>query len=95
MIHAVGPVWDGGEKGEPALLERVYARVFTLAKEHGVRTIAFPAISAGAYRFPASVAADIALRAMLQHESSFDRVIACLYDDQMLTEYMRTQRRLR
>ena len=95
VIHAVGPVWDGGEKGEPAMLARVYERVFTLAKEHGVRTIAFPAISAGAYRFPASVAADIALRAMLQHESSFDRVIACLYDDQMLTEYMRTQRRLR
>ena len=95
VIHAVGPVWDGGEKGEPAMLARVYERAFTLAKEHGVRTIAFPAISAGAYRFPAPVAAELALRAMLQHESSFDRVIACLYDDQMLTEYVRTQRRLR
>lgn len=94
VIHAVGPVWDGGEKGEPALLERVYERAFTLAKQNGVRSIAFPAISAGAYRFPASVAAELALRAMRQHESSFERVIACLYDDQMLAEYLRTQRRI-
>lgn len=95
VIHAVGPVWDGGEKGEPALLERVYERAFTLAKQNDVRSIAFPAISAGAYRFPASVAADIAVRAMLRHERGFERVIACLYDDQMLAEYVRAERRLR
>lgn len=95
VIHAVGPVWDGGEKGEPALLERVYERAFTLAKQNDVRSIAFPAISAGAYRFPPSVAAELALRVMQQHESSFERVIACLYDDQLLAEYARTHRRLR
>ncbi|MER2562608.1 MAG: O-acetyl-ADP-ribose deacetylase [Myxococcaceae bacterium] len=95
VIHAVGPVWDGGEKGEPALLERVYERAFTLAKQNDVRSIAFPAISAGAYRFPPSVAAELALRVMQQHESSFERVIACLYDDQLLAEYVRTHRRLR
>lgn len=95
VIHAVGPVWDGGEKGEPALLERVYERAFTLAKQNDVRSIAFPAISAGAYRFPPSVAAELALRVMQQHESSFERVIACLYDDQLLAEYARPHRRLR
>lgn len=95
VIHAVGPVWDGGEKGEPALLEQVYERAFGVAKQNDVRSIAFPAISAGAYRFPASVAADIAVRAMLRHEPGFERVIACLYDDQMLAEYVRAERRLR
>lgn len=95
VIHAVGPVWDGGEKGEPALLERVYERALGLAKQNDVRSIAFPAISAGAYRFPASVAADIAVRAMLRHEPGFERIIACLYDDQMFAEYVRAERRLR
>lgn len=95
VIHAVGPVWDGGEKGEPAMLERVYERAFTLARENEVRSIAFPAISAGAYRFPASLAAEIALRVMLKHEPEFERVVACLFDDQMLAEYLKAERRLR
>lgn len=95
VIHAVGPVWDGGEKGEPAMLEHVYERAFTLAREQGVRSIAFPAISAGAYRFPSNVAAEIAVRVMLKHEPDFERIIACLFDDQTLAEYVKTERRLR
>lgn len=95
VIHAVGPVWDGGEKGEPAMLERVYERAFTLAREQSVRTIAFPAISAGAYRFPSNVAAEIALRAMLKREPDFERIIACLFDDHTFAEYVRTEGRLR
>lgn len=95
VIHAVGPVWDGGEKGEAATLERVYERAFTLARENEVRSIAFPAISAGAYRFPVALAADIALRVMLKHEPEFERVVACLFDDQMFAEYVKAERTLR
>jgi O-acetyl-ADP-ribose deacetylase (regulator of RNase III) len=94
VIHAVGPVWDGGAKGEGVLLEQVYERTFARAKEHGVRSIAFPAISAGAYRFPAERAAEIALGVMLAQEPDFDRIVACLFDDAALTQYQRALRRL-
>jgi O-acetyl-ADP-ribose deacetylase len=95
VIHAVGPVWGGGTHGERALLRQVYERAFARAKEHGVRSVAFPAISTGAYRFPAQVAAEIALGVMLAHEPHFDRVIACLFDEVALAEYRRTLVRLR
>lgn len=95
VIHAVGPVWEGGAHGEDTLLRHVYERAFELAKEHEVRTIAFPAISTGAYRFPSSRAAEIALRVMLKQEASFDRIVACLFDDAALAEYERTLSRLR
>jgi len=61
VIHAVGPVYRDGRHGEPALLARVYARSLELAIEHGLRSIAFPSISTGAYRFPIEEAAPIAL----------------------------------
>jgi O-acetyl-ADP-ribose deacetylase (regulator of RNase III) len=53
VFHAVGPVWQGGAQGEDALLAGCYRRCLELAREHGVRSIAFPAISTGVYRFPA------------------------------------------
>lgn len=95
VIHAVGPVWDGGTNCEDVLLEQVYERAFARAKDHGVRSIAFPAISAGAYRFPAERAAEIALRVMLAQEANFDRIVACLFDDAALAQYQRTLKRLR
>jgi len=61
VIHTVGPVWGGGTRGEPALLRRCYERSLLLAGEHGVRSIAFPSISTGAYRFPIDRAARIAI----------------------------------
>jgi O-acetyl-ADP-ribose deacetylase (regulator of RNase III) len=64
VIHTVGPVWQGGGKGEDALLARCYGESLRLAAEHGVRTIAVPAISTGAYRFPADRAARIAVTAV-------------------------------
>ena len=61
VIHTVGPVWRGGSHGEDELLASCYRNSLTLAAEHGVRTIAFPSISTGAYGFPMERAARIAV----------------------------------
>lgn len=62
VIHTVGPVWTGGGRGEPELLRRCYVSALALAAHHGVRSIAFPSISTGAYRYPIADAAQIAVR---------------------------------
>ena len=62
VIHTVGPVWHGGEKGEDALLASCYRSALVLAARHGLKSIAFPAISTGAYGFPMGRAARIAVR---------------------------------
>jgi O-acetyl-ADP-ribose deacetylase (regulator of RNase III) len=81
VIHAVGPVWHGGEHGEDAALAACYARAIELAASHGCRSIAFPAISTGAYRFPADRAARIAvtstLDALARHPTIARVVLAC------------------
>ncbi len=90
VIHAVGPVWDGGAQGEHELLERAYESSFARAREAGdVRTIAFPAISTGVYAFPREPAAAIALSVMRAHEHAFDRIIACAFDDATAELYRR------
>ena len=88
VIHAVGPVWRGGDAGEPALLESAYAAAFRCALHAGdVCTIAFPAISTGIYRFPRPDAARIALGVMRAHEDRFDEIVACLFDDESARIY--------
>lgn len=62
VIHTVGPVWQGGNKHEAELLANCYRNSLQLAVEHGVKTIAFPAISTGVYGYPVKAATDIALR---------------------------------
>jgi len=96
VIHAVGPVWRGGNVGEHALLRDAYDSAFRLAREHGdVRTIAFPAVSTGAYGFPKRDAAEVALRSMLAHELEFTRIVACVFDQESAAVYERVLHRLR
>jgi O-acetyl-ADP-ribose deacetylase len=90
VIHAVGPVWRGGDGREAELLERAYAESFARAHEAGdVRTIAFPAISTGVYGYPKELAAAIAVGAMRRHSESLERIIACAYDEGMAEVYRR------
>jgi O-acetyl-ADP-ribose deacetylase (regulator of RNase III) len=63
VIHTVGPVWKDGKHGEPKLLESSYRRCFEVAHQHGLKSIAFPAVSAGVYGYPMREAAVIALSA--------------------------------
>jgi len=62
VIHAVGPIWAGGRRGEAELLASAYRRCLELAIEHGCQSIAFPSLSTGAYRYPVDQAARVALR---------------------------------
>lgn len=83
VIHAVGPVWRGGEAGEPELLRSAYRESFARALEkRDVRTIAFPAISTGVYGYPRQQAAQIAVSVMREHEGRFDRIVASVFDSQ-------------
>jgi O-acetyl-ADP-ribose deacetylase (regulator of RNase III) len=79
IIHTVGPVWHGGERGEARLLENCYAESFRLALEHDVRSIAFPAISTGVYGYPKAPAAALALAVMRRFETDFQTIVACCY----------------
>ncbi|HYT82365.1 MAG TPA: O-acetyl-ADP-ribose deacetylase [Gemmatimonadales bacterium] len=77
VIHTVGPVWRGGQRGEANLLRSCYERSLALAAEHGARSVAFPSISTGAYRYPIEQAARIAVdavRAFVERPTSVELV---------------------
>lgn len=83
VIHTVGPVWRGGDHNEDELLASCYRRSLALAREYGIKTIAFPAISTGAYGFPMERAARIAVREVrrfLQQDTTLEKVILVAYD---------------
>jgi O-acetyl-ADP-ribose deacetylase len=84
VIHAVGPVWNGGTRGEDDLLASCYRRSMELCGKHGVTSVAFPAISTGIFRFPADRAADIAVRTTIEGLSvapSLARVVFCCFSE--------------
>jgi O-acetyl-ADP-ribose deacetylase len=92
VIHTVGPVWNGGEHNEPGLLAGCYRNCFALAREHGLRTLAFPAISCGIYRFPVDLAVEIAWRetlAELNRNESIEKVVFACFGDEVFSTYKR------
>jgi O-acetyl-ADP-ribose deacetylase len=92
IIHTVGPVWSGGGRGEAEVLAGCYRNSLQLAVENGIKTIAFPAISCGAYRFPVSEAAQIAVettRKFLANNDKIDKVIFVVMNDEILEAYRR------
>ncbi|NTJ66854.1 O-acetyl-ADP-ribose deacetylase [Agrobacterium rhizogenes] len=91
VIHTVGPVWNGGDHGEEELLAGCYRNSLGLARQHGLKTIAFPAISTGIYRFPAEPAAGIAIRTTLTEskDGAFDEIMFCCFGDEMAALYDR------
>lgn len=74
VIHAVGPVWSGGERGEDELLASAYRRSLEVAAELDCRAIAFPALSTGVYGYPAERAAPVAVAAARELEDRFDEI---------------------
>jgi O-acetyl-ADP-ribose deacetylase len=90
VIHTVGPVWKGGESGEPELLACCYRRCLQIAGEHKLTTIAFPAISTGVYGFPKRLAAPIAVETARRYpRTSLREVIFCCYSASDLDDYVR------
>ncbi len=92
IIHTVGPVWNGGENGEPELLASCYRSCFAIARQHGLRSLAFPAISCGVYRFPVKLAVEIAMRetlAELRRDDAIEKVIFACFDESVFAAYQR------
>jgi len=85
VIHTVGPIWAGGERGEPEVLAAAYTSSLTQAREKGLRTIAFPSISTGAYGYPVDAAAAVAIdtvrRYITAHPDAFDEVRFVLFSE--------------
>ena len=90
VIHTVGPIWRGGKRGEPETLANCYRSSLQIAVENGIKTIAFPAISCGAYGYPTPDAAQIALetvRDFLAAADRIDKVTFVLWGDNIYDAY--------
>lgn len=90
VIHTVGPVWQGGGHREAELLASCYRTSLALAAAHGIRTLAFPAISCGVYRYPAGDAVRIAVHECAQaiaREPRFEKIVFACFDEDMLGLY--------
>jgi len=87
VIHAVGPVWQGGQRGEAELLASCYRRAVQVAEDLGARVVAFPAISTGIYGFPRDLAAQIAVSTLRGLDTTVERVVLVAFDPETLTLY--------
>ena len=91
VIHTVGPIWNGGENREEELLSSCYFNSMKLASENGIRSIAFPSISTGVYRFPVELAAKVAVNTvnkfLQDHPDKFDLVEWVLFDSHTESVY--------
>jgi O-acetyl-ADP-ribose deacetylase len=90
VIHAVGPVWSGGKRSEDTLLASAYRRCLELCVENGIKTVAFPSLSTGAYRYPVDLAASVALGTVsefLQDTPGKMTIRFCLFDQRTFEAY--------
>ena len=90
VIHTVGPIWRGGNRGEPELLAQAYQNSLRLAVSQGLKTVAFPSISTGAYGYPVDDARRVALEAVkvfLEKEDRLDEVVFVLFSEHALEVY--------
>ncbi len=98
VIHTVGPVWSGGRTGEPETLASAYRSSLTVAREEGLRTVALPSVSTGAYGYPVESAAQVALGTVAEelraHPEAFDEVRFVLFDERSLKSYERALREI-
>ena len=95
VIHTVGPIWTGGKRGEPQILANCYRNSLQLAVKNRIRTIAFPAISCGAYGYPIREAARIAVettREFLAADAEIDKVTFVVASDEILGAYQHLSR---
>lgn len=97
VIHTVGPVWRGGSKGEPSLLARAYRNSLKLAVSKGLKTVAFPSISTGAYGYPLEKASLIAIevtKEFLEKQNKLEEVVFVLFSDQAFGVYSAALRKI-
>lgn len=90
VIHTVGPIWRGGGEGEDKLLAGCYKRSLEVAEENNIKSISFPSISTGAYRFPVDSASKIALKTVVDYlkgNTKIERVVFVLFDEKTLEIY--------
>lgn len=87
IIHTVGPVWSGGGAGEPELLASCYRESLRLAAQHGIVSIAFPAIGCGVFGYPPDQAVEIAVRSVRAHANDGMHVLFCAFDAAMAERY--------
>ena len=92
VIHTVGPVWSGGSQNEEVKLANCYLNSFKFIEEYNIKTIAFPSISTGAYRFPIEKASKIALneiRSFLTKNDTIEKVLVVCFDENTYNKYMK------